>query len=200
MCRLSQALFLDRDGVINQDTGYVHRVEDFHFINGIFPLCRTAQALGLQIHVVTNQAGIARGYYTEDDFSQLTRWMLERFAQEAAPLTAVHFCPFHAEQGIGLYRAASHRRKPEPGMILEAAAAFGLDLSRSALIGDKASDIEAARRAGVGLRIVMTSELDEVVACPAGTFTVESLAEAEVLIRFCYTEIRKVGKNCIGNV
>lgn len=143
------ALFLDRDGVVNVDHGYVARPRDFEWIDGVFDTVRVATMLGLATIVVTNQAGIARGFYTEADFEDLTRWMTERFAHEGAPLTAVYHCPFHAD-GIGRWRVADHPdRKPNPGMLLRAAADHGLLLDRSALIGDQDSDIECARRAGV---------------------------------------------------
>ena len=124
------ALFLDRDGVINVDHGYVHRPEHFEFVPGIFELCAEATTRGLPIVVVTNQAGIGRGYYTEADFHRLTDWMHERFRQAGVPLTAVYFCPFHPTAGIGAYRAESEFRKPGPGMILQAAREHALDLAQ----------------------------------------------------------------------
>ena len=143
------ALFLDRDGVINVDHGYVHRREEFEFIDGVFDLARTARALGFAIVVVTNQAGIGRGYYSEDDFHALTDWMKDRFAAEGAPLTSVHFCPDHPEHGIGPYKRASVRRKPGPGMLLDAARTDGIDLGASAMIGDNETDVEAGLAAGL---------------------------------------------------
>jgi D-glycero-D-manno-heptose 1,7-bisphosphate phosphatase len=87
-----QALFLDRDGIINEDRGYVYRVDDFAFMPGIFDLCRRAQSLGLALVVVTNQAGIGRGYYTEEDFHVLSQWMGDRFADQGINIDAVEFC------------------------------------------------------------------------------------------------------------
>ena len=153
-----RALFLDRDGVINVDHGYVHRSEDFEFIDGIFDLCRYAHAQGWLLVVVTNQAGVARGLYSEEDFHELTRWMLARFAAEGAPITAVYFCPTHPTAGEGAYRRESFRRKPNPGMLLEAAQEHSIDLQASALVGDKGSDILAGRAAGVGTCILFAAE------------------------------------------
>ena len=98
------ALFIDRDGVVNTDHGYVHRSDQFEFIDGIFDLCRAAVGSGLDVVVVTNQAGIGRGLYSEDDFQRLTVWMQERFAEEGAPIRAVYHCPFHPEHGIGRFK------------------------------------------------------------------------------------------------
>jgi D-glycero-D-manno-heptose 1,7-bisphosphate phosphatase len=155
---LRRALFLDRDGVINVDSGYTHRIEDFVFVPGIFELAARGHALGMALVVVTNQAGIGRGLYTEDDFQHLTLWMRERFAERGSPLAAVYHCPFHPEAGVGAYRRESEFRKPNPGMLLQARSELGLDLARSAIVGDKPSDIEAGRRAGVGLRILLDIE------------------------------------------
>ena len=141
------ALFLDRDGVINVDKGYVYRPQDFEFVEGVFRVVGRASELGLSTVVVTNQAGIARGFYSESDFESLTRWMFQRFYAEGAPLTAVYHCPYHAE-GLGQWRVADHPdRKPNPGMLKRALRDFSLDAGRSLLVGDQESDIVAARRA-----------------------------------------------------
>lgn len=148
------ALFLDRDGIINVDHGYVHRPERFDFIPGIFELARfAANDLRWPIVVVTNQAGIGRGLFDEAAFHALTRWMCERFDAERAPIARVYHCPYHPEHGIGGYRQDHPWRKPKPGMILQAADDLSLDLARSAIVGDALSDIEAGAAAGVGLRI-----------------------------------------------
>lgn len=166
---LRPALFLDRDGVINHDTGYTHRIEDFVFRDGIFDLCRTAQARGFALVIVTNQAGIGRGYYSEAQFQALTAWMLDRFAEQGISFASVEHCPDHPTHGLGAYRRDTPRRKPGPGMILDAAAAHALHLPRSVMIGDRASDMAAAASAGVGLRILLSSAPEEVAAAPPGT-------------------------------
>ncbi len=148
----NKALFLDRDGVINHDKGYTYRIEDFVFIDGIFDLCRAAINAGYIIIVVTNQAGIGRGYYTEADFLHLTKWMCERFEQEGAPITDVFFCPYHPEYGLGDYKKESYDRKPNPGMFLKAKEKWGIAIEDSIMIGDKESDMQAASKAGIGIR------------------------------------------------
>lgn len=164
------ALFLDRDGVINHDgAGYTHRIEDFAFRDGIFDLCGTAQARGMALVVVTNQAGIGRGYYTEADFQALTEWMLARFAERGIRFQGVEYCPDHPEHGTGPYRRESPRRKPGPGMILDACAAHRLDPARSVMVGDRASDMQAARAAGVATRILLAATQAEAEAAPPGT-------------------------------
>lgn len=146
---LQPAVFLDRDGVINVDHGYVHRIEDFEFVSGVFDFCLAAHRKGYLLVVVTNQAGIGRGYYTEEQFHALSSWMCEQFRQHGIPLAAVYHCPHHPEFGIGPFKQDCPRRKPNPGMILDAARELGIDLARSHLIGDKHSDLEAGKRAGV---------------------------------------------------
>ncbi|MBX9778439.1 MAG: HAD family hydrolase [Xanthobacteraceae bacterium] len=152
------ALFLDRDGVINVDRGYVHRVDQFEFLPGIFELARFAAERAWPIVVVTNQAGIGRGLYGEADYQTVNQWMCDCFRGEQAPIARVYHCPFHAELGVGEYRVDHPWRKPKPGMILQASADLGLDLSRSCLIGDKVTDIEAAAAAGVPERILLDPE------------------------------------------
>jgi D-glycero-D-manno-heptose 1,7-bisphosphate phosphatase len=143
------ALFLDRDGVINIDHGYVHRPEDFEFMPGIFELVRFANERDYRVVVVTNQAGIGRGYYSEEQFHKLTDWMCERFTEQGCKIDKVYFCPFHPEHGIGVYKKDSEYRKPNPGMLLMAATDLNLLLNESILVGDKLSDIDAAVSAGI---------------------------------------------------
>lgn len=152
------ALFLDRDGVINVEKNYVHKIEDCEFIDGIFDLCREAKARGCKVIVVTNQAGIAKGYYTEDDYFTLMDYIKGEFERQGCPLDDVYYCPFH-EDGIGEYRKQSEDRKPNPGMLLKAAAKHDIDLKSSILVGDKKSDIEAGRRAGVKRLFLYTKEV-----------------------------------------
>ena len=159
----NKALFLDRDGVINVDYGYVYRKEDFHFVDGIFELAATATKLGYLIVIVTNQAGIARGYYTEQQFHELMDWVEEQFRRHGAEITATYFCPYHPEHGIGKYKRDSECRKPKPGMILRAARELEIDLEKSILVGDSKSDLEAGRAAGV--RKIVYLELGKHNAC-----------------------------------
>lgn len=151
---MNKALFLDRDGVVNVERHYVHRREDFEFVDGIFELCSRARAQSYLLIVITNQSGIARGYYSEADFRHLTAWMTQEFGRRGIDIAAVYYCPFHPQAGIGRYRAESFERKPAPGMILRAARDFDLDLTQCILIGDRACDMQAATAAGVGLKVL----------------------------------------------
>ena len=144
-----RALFLDRDGVINIDKGYVHKIDDFDFVPGIFEFCRQAVEQGYQLIVVTNQSGIGRGYYTEQDFRTLTQWMLDAFADKGAPIQKVFYCPHHPTAGRGDYLQDCECRKPKPGMLNQAIDEFGLTAERSLMLGDNQSDIAAAQAAGV---------------------------------------------------
>lgn len=145
-----KALFLDRDGIINVDHAYVHTQAQAQWMPGIFELVAAAHAAGYIPVVVTNQAGIARGFYDESAFLEFTRWLHAVFAEQGAALLATFFCPHHPQAGVGSYRRQCSCRKPEPGMILAAAEAFAIDLSSSILIGDTATDIAAGVAAGVG--------------------------------------------------
>lgn len=144
-----RAVFLDRDGVVNIDREFIHRPEDFEFSEGLFEFCRTAQRHGFALVVITNQSGIARGYYTEVDFASLTRWMLDALAREQVTIAKVYYCPFHPTGTIAQYSQESFDRKPNPGMLLRARDELGIDLGGSILVGDRLTDIEAGRRAGV---------------------------------------------------
>jgi D-glycero-D-manno-heptose 1,7-bisphosphate phosphatase len=154
---MAKALFLDRDGVINVDNAYVSHIEDFEFIDGIFELCRAAVKKGYLLVVVTNQAGIGRGLYTESDFNTLTDWMKSRFVQENCALTAVYYCPTHPEYGIGKYRRESIFRKPNPGMLLQAAKEHDIDMKASLIIGDKLSDMQAGKSSGIGASLLFSN-------------------------------------------
>ena len=149
------ALFLDRDGVVNVEKNYLHKIEDFEFIEGIFELCKKYQALGFLIVIVTNQSGIARGYYSEEDFEILSRWMLDVFERENIHITALYHCPHHPD-----ISGACSCRKPEPGMLLEAARAYDIDLEHSLLVGDSERDITAAHRAGVPESYLFSQEAE----------------------------------------
>lgn len=178
-----KALFLDRDGVINIDHGYVHRREDFEFVDGIFDLCQSASALGYKIIIVTNQAGIGRGYYTEQDFKELSEWMVSVFKDNGITIAEVYFCPFHPVHGIGEYKKDAECRKPKPGMILQAAAEHAVTLSRSLLIGDNITDIEAGVAAGIGQNILFNSTCDSQLY----TASISSFTEAISIIEGNYT-------------
>jgi D-glycero-D-manno-heptose 1,7-bisphosphate phosphatase len=144
------ALFLDRDGVLNEDQGYVHRWDDFRWIEGAREAVAAFNQAGWLVIVVTNQSGVGRGYYTEDDMHALHGRMTEELAQAGGHIDAFYHAPQHPEAAVEAYRHPDPPdRKPNPGMILRALAEWPIDRERSVLIGDKVSDMEAATRAGV---------------------------------------------------
>ena len=150
-----RALFLDRDGVINVDFGYVHTPDNFEFIEGIFELVLAANRAGYLVIIVTNQAGISRGYYTIDTFNDLTEWMKNQFAEKGAQIDEVYFCPHHPEMGFNEYQRHCDCRKPAPGMIRKAELEHSIDLENSLLIGDSPSDIQSAEAAGIKTAILI---------------------------------------------
>ena len=139
-----------RDGVINQVNAYVHQIANFHFIDGTFEIVAAAKSAGYLVVVITNQARIGRGFYTETEFHNLMNWVKEQFEQHNGAIDAVYFCPDHPVHGLGSYKKVTELRKPGPGMILAAAKDHGIDLSLSIMIGDKETDEQAAVAAGVG--------------------------------------------------
>lgn len=180
---LGRALLLDRDGVINKEKGYVHDRTNFEFIDGIFELGVIAKKHGYKIVVITNQAGIARGFYSEADFLKLTEWMLQQFEAEGISIDKVYYSPFHPTAGIGRYKKDHASRKPRPGMILRAKHELRLDLSNSILVGDKVSDIEAGIAAGVGCNILLASAIPFAYSSRAGVFSVEQLAAVRPFLK-----------------
>ncbi len=145
----NKALFLDRDGVVNIDKHYVYKTNDFIFIEGIFDLVSNARERNYKIIIVTNQSGIGRGIFSEEQFFKLNEWMLCQFLDNSAPVDQVYFCPTHPKDGIGKYKIDDNRRKPKPGMFFEASNDHDLDLSESIMIGDKLSDMQAAETSGI---------------------------------------------------
>jgi D-glycero-D-manno-heptose 1,7-bisphosphate phosphatase len=141
---MNKALFIDRDGVINVDRVHVYQVKDFVFTEGIFDLCRKYLESGYLILVITNQAGIAKGLYSEDDFLKLTEWMTGQFRDRGILISKVYYCPHHPD-----VTGPCECRKPNPGMIINAIKEFDLDIKQCVLIGDHETDLEAGRRAGI---------------------------------------------------
>ncbi len=171
-----RALFLDRDGVINHEVGYLYRAEDVRWVEGIVTLCRTAIGLGYKLVVITNQSGIARGLYSMAEYEELTEWIRGELLRHGIRLDAVYCCPYHPE-GVGEYKREHEDRKPGPGMLLRAARELDVDLARSVLVGDRCSDIEAGLAAGV--RQCFLVKGTERVPCPGAHIAVDSLAEIE---------------------
>lgn len=150
-----RALLLDRDGVVNVDHSYVGHRDRFEFVDGIFPLTRHAVDRGFRVVVITNQAGIARGYYTEAEFLDLSGWMRDLFKSQGVDLAGVFHCPYHRDGVVERYARDSFWRKPNPGMILEAARRHNLALPGSVFLGDQATDMAAAAAAGVARRVLL---------------------------------------------
>jgi len=150
-----RGLLLDRDGVINRDLGFVSRIDDCRFIDGIFELAQAFAERGFIIAIASNQSGIGRGYYSEADFLELMVWMRGEFMRRGVEIAATYHCPDHPTHGIGRYRRETPSRKPGPGMFLQAAADLSLDLARSWTIGDKQSDVAAGRAAGIGTLVLL---------------------------------------------
>ncbi len=152
------AIFFDRDGVINIEKNYVYQIKDFEFTDGIFELIYKAKQNNYLIFIITNQAGIGRGFYTEDQFNILNDWMLEKFKSKKAKIDKVYFCPHHPKYGKGKYLKDSHRRKPNPGMIEDACNEFPIDITNSIMVGDKISDIEAGISAGIRTNLLYSKK------------------------------------------
>jgi D-glycero-D-manno-heptose 1,7-bisphosphate phosphatase len=176
-----RALILDRDGVVNADSGYLHRIEDCRFVEGIFALATAFSRRRFAIVVVTNQSGIGRGLYGEADFAELMSWMRGEFTREGIEIAGIYHCP-DAPDTVPPSTWNGHRlRKPGPGMILKAAEELSLDLPRSWLVGDKLADIEAGRAAGIGSLVLYDASAP--AAARQGDFwTVPRFADVEALL------------------
>lgn len=147
--KMRKAVFLDRDGTINVDRGYLYRIEDFTYIDGAAEALRMLAGLGYLLVVVTNQSGIARGYYTEEDFDRLNRWMLRDLADKGIPVAKTYFCPHHPMGKVAGYRMECGCRKPGTGMFWQAQREWGIDMERSFAVGDRLRDLSVCRECGV---------------------------------------------------
>ena len=145
-----KAIFLDRDGVINKEINYLHKINDFIFIDGVFDACRYFQDLGYSIFIITNQSGISRKLYKEEDYHILTKWMVNEFKNNNIDILDVFYCPHGPESKCNC-------RKPKPGMLLEAKIKHKINMQDSWMIGDKEVDIIAANRAGIYNTILVKS-------------------------------------------
>jgi D-glycero-D-manno-heptose 1,7-bisphosphate phosphatase len=165
---MQKAVFLDRDGVINIDKAYVSKIEDFEFCEGVFDVLHHFQSLGYLLIIVTNQSGIGRGYYSEEDFQKLTSWMREEFLHVNIKIDAVYHCP-HAPE------ANCECRKPKSGMFEEAIKAFHIDAKHSWMIGDKPSDIDAALGIGIEQTILIGDEVQNTQAKYCVNFLLDTI-------------------------
>ena len=145
-----KTIFLDRDGVINKEIEYLFRIVDFKFIEGVFDACLYFQQLDYKIIIISNQSGIARGYYSERDYLELTKWMLNQFNIKGISILDILYCPHGPE-------SSCECRKPKPGMLIEAKDKYNISMKDSWMIGDKETDIEAANLSGINNTILVRS-------------------------------------------
>ncbi|MFS2222740.1 D-glycero-beta-D-manno-heptose 1,7-bisphosphate 7-phosphatase [Pantoea sp. B65] len=157
MAELVPAIFLDRDGTVNVDHGYVHEIDNFQFIDGVIDAMRELKKMGFALVLVTNQSGIARGMFSEDQFMKLTEWMDWSLADRDVDLDGIYFCPHHPQAVDEAYRQQCDCRKPQPGMLLSAQQELNIDMSASYIVGDKLEDMLAGKAAGVGKKVLVRS-------------------------------------------
>jgi D-glycero-D-manno-heptose 1,7-bisphosphate phosphatase len=178
---LKRAVFLDRDGTINEESEYLYKVEECRFLPGVKEAVKRLNSAGYLVVVVTNQSGIARGYYSECDLEKLHEHMAKEFAGSGARVDGWYYCPHHPDFPAG--EAACDCRKPLPGMLLAASGELGIDLSSSWMVGDKGADMEAGIAAGCRSILVRTGYgAAEAAALPAGVFVADDLCSAVDLI------------------
>jgi len=171
-----KAVFLDRDGVINQDTGYVFKKEDFIFIDGIFDLLRYSEKIGYELIIVTNQSGIGRGFYNIEDFQKLTDWMLNQFKINGVHIADVLYCPHKPEDKCNC-------RKPMPGLFLEAIKKHDISASNSWIIGDSERDIIAAKNSGIKNSILLIENKNLEKEDTLATYTSNSIQDILNIIK-----------------
>ena len=169
-----KTIFLDRDGVVNKEVRYLYRLSDFKFIDGIFDSCLYFQKLGYEIIIVTNQSGIARGYYNENDYQKLTEWMLGQFNNNGINILDTFYCP-HGPESL------CECRKPKPGMLIEAKDKYNISMKDSWMIGDSESDIKAANAAGISKTILVRS--GHLVDESNSKFIVDSIKQSKEAIK-----------------
>ncbi|EOW6707997.1 D-glycero-beta-D-manno-heptose 1,7-bisphosphate 7-phosphatase [Cronobacter malonaticus] len=155
MAKSVPAIFLDRDGTINIDHGYVSEIDRFEFIDGVIDAMRELKAMGFALVLVTNQSGIARGKFTEAQFEQLTEWMDWSLADRGVDLDGIYYCPHHPEGAVEEFRQNCDCRKPQPGMLISARNFLHIDMGASYMVGDKLEDMQAGAAAGVGTKVLV---------------------------------------------
>jgi len=170
-----KTIFLDRDGVINKDVNYAYKIVDFEFIDGIFEVCIYFQNLGYKIIIVTNQSGISRGYYSENDFQTITSWMLAQFKKNNINILDIFHCPHSPDFGCNC-------RKPKPGMLLNARNKHNIDMQDSWIIGDKEADIIAGISSGITNTILIKNALKIDGLNSKAKYIISSLQEAKKII------------------
>lgn len=178
------AIFLDRDGTLNVDHGYVHEIDNFEFIDGTIEALQALKKMGYALVLVTNQSGIARGLFTEDQFMQLTEWMDWSLADRDVDLDGIYFCPHLPDATVEAYRQQCDCRKPQPGMLLSAQQHLDIDMASSYMVGDKIEDMQAALAAGVGTKVLVRSGKPVTAEGEAAAdWVINSLAELPARIK-----------------
>ncbi|EGV06075.1 D,D-heptose 1,7-bisphosphate phosphatase [Haemophilus pittmaniae HK 85] len=180
---MNKAIFLDRDGTLNIDHGYVHEIDQFQFIDGSIDTLKKLKEMGYLLVLVTNQSGIARGYFTEQQFLQLTEWMDWSLADRGVDLDGIYYCPHHPE-GIGEFKENCDCRKPKPGMLLQAIKELNIDPTYSVMVGDKVDDIKAGISAGVKINVlVKTGKAITDEGESLASYVLDSIAGLPALLR-----------------
>jgi len=178
------AIFLDRDGTINIDYGYVYKINDFQFIEGVIDACRELKAMGFALVLSTNQSGIARKKFTELQFITLTKWMNWSLADSGVNLDGIYFCPHHPESDADKYRQLCNCRKPLPGMLLQAKNELHINMSASYMVGDTIEDMQAAQAAHVASKVLLRSGKEITTdAVAAADWVLDSLANLPAMIQ-----------------
>ncbi|EJD6040130.1 D-glycero-beta-D-manno-heptose 1,7-bisphosphate 7-phosphatase [Morganella morganii] len=178
------AVFLDRDGTINADTGYLHEIDDFQFIENAIEAMQAIKQMGYALIIVTNQSGIARGMFTEDQFMHLTEWMDWSLADRGVDLDGIYYCPHHPEGTVEEFRQVCNCRKPAPGMLLDAQKYLKIDMGNSYMVGDKLDDMLAGRAAEVGTTVlVRTGKPVTEDAEAAADIVINSIADLPALLK-----------------
>lgn len=145
----NKAIFLDRDGTINIDKGYLYKKEDFEFEKGSIEALKRFMKLNFILIIVTNQSGVGRGYYREKDIEILNEYLIDYLSKKGIEIKKIYYCPHHPEEGVGKYKKDCEFRKPNPGMLLKGIREFDIDISKSYMVGDKISDVMAGLKSGL---------------------------------------------------
>jgi len=174
--KTNKVIFLDRDGVINKEKNYLYKIEDFQFIDGVFDSLYYLTSLGYKLIIVSNQSGIGRGFYSINQFNKLNEWMLEKFSRNNISFLDVLICPHTDEDNCNC-------RKPKPGLIIDSAKKYEIDLLDSFLIGDSERDIIAAKKSGIKTTILVRSghKIDE--KNTQANFVIDSIKDINEIIK-----------------